>query len=203
MKPEPSHAWLLAPYVSWSDLPAWLTFIAAALAFSLAYWQFRKQTLQLQRRQANDIDSFWARTPDISVPNTPIFSPGHAFVVVENKSGRPIRNVTCKIRLGSGPSVDPTMIGPATRPNPANPHRLTLNTSCPGAEAKVIRAHDTFGFWFEASYSSVEDIGARTVQFTDDAGLTWQMDDDLHLEKARRQAGASWPGLMSPPADTG
>ena len=62
---------------------------------------------------------------------------------------------------------------------------MTLDNPWPGSEAKAIRAHDKFGFLFDIKFPNPSDEIARTVQFIDDADLTWTIDEDLHLKRMR------------------
>lgn len=77
------------------------------------------------------------------------------------------------------------MIGPARSHDEAHPHLLTLDNPWPGSEAKVIRAHDKFGFLFDTEFPNPSDEVACTVQFIDDADLSWTIDEDLHLKRMR------------------
>jgi hypothetical protein len=80
--------------------------------------------------------------------------------------------------------------------DPDDPYRRTLTNPWPASEVRVIRAGDSFGFMFPIACPADDYETRRIVRFTDDTGLTWQIDEDLHLKKMRPPAG---PGLMSPP----
>lgn len=58
-----------------------------------------------------------------------------------------------------------------------------LIQAIPRSSARVIRAGETYGFAFELNSHRVPIGGNGEARFTDDAGLHWQLDDDLHLEQ--------------------
>ena len=91
------------------DLPTWALFVGALAAGLIALRQLRiqqddsvRQTRQLERQQANDVDTTWRHATDILILANPpgsVTTAGRSVVVVENNSRRPIRDVTCWIEL--------------------------------------------------------------------------------------------------------
>jgi hypothetical protein len=100
------------------------------------------------------------------------------MAVVENGSGRPIRDVVCRIKPDSVRDYDreAAVVAELTGGNPP-----FLNPRQDG-QAQLIRAGQTFGFRFPFPFVDHPDARMK-VRFTDDAGLHWQIDHDMHLEK--------------------
>ena len=117
--------------------------------------------------------------PDYSEEDVSGFhvAPGEVvhMAVVSNESRRPIQNVGCKY----GPYFA-VMVGRLVG-QLGTPPRLI--DSLPRADARVIRAGETYGFVFELSSRRLPIGGHGEARFTDDAGLHWRLDDDLHLKQ--------------------
>ncbi len=99
------------------------------------------------------------------------------MAVVGNGSGRPIRDVVCRIKPHPVRGYDweaAVVAELAGRPPFRNPRQA--------GQAPLIRAGQTFGFRFPFPFGDHPDARMK-VRFTDDAGLHWQIDHDLHLEK--------------------
>jgi hypothetical protein len=121
-----------------------------------------------------------------------------SVIVVENRSPYPIRDVTCRVYPGDRTTLIPERTGPFSSdgkddlPGPVfTPHAA--------ASAPVIRAKTEGGFLIELPLRTDTRMSAR---FTDDAGLHWQIDQELHLENSMTGTGrkpdparAAWPSL--------
>jgi hypothetical protein len=113
-------------------------------------------------------------------------SPVH-MAVVENGSGRPIRNVVCRIRP-TGPDDllhEAYSVGRmVNRPPGAFLRRDEqfdrFEDEAQGTKLSLIRAGERGAFVF--IYEIANYAGLMVLRFTDDAGLHWQIDHDLHLE---------------------
>jgi hypothetical protein len=193
--------------INLGDLPTWLGFIAAAIAAYFVYGQLKgqraeigRQTRQLERQQADQIDVMLHG--DDAVPpavgqakNNPNW-----MVYITNNSRRPIRDITATMMPEIGmDSVEATQI--------ANIVTVTIGDSKPvSAIYKVIlpavtllRAGKAAGLVFACRISDYPKP-RFAVEFTDDAGLRWQIDTDLHLQKAGEPRQTQpWSGLFAPP----
>ena len=103
---------------------------------------------------------------------------------VHNESRRPIRDVVCRIQPHPAQDFDwgatvVTQLPDATAQSASVPvfREPKLSDRVP-----LIRAGSRFGF---QTPLPVADHGAAwiKVRFTDDAGLHWEIDSDLHLAK--------------------
>jgi hypothetical protein len=68
------------------------------------------------------------------------------------------------------------------KPSAAGEHS-TLVQAIPQSSVRVIRAGETYGFVFELKSHRVPIGGQGEARFTDDVGLHWQLDNDLHLKQ--------------------
>jgi hypothetical protein len=120
--------------------------------------------------------------PDYSLEYVDGFkvSPGEQvhMAVVSNDSRRPIQHVVCK--YGGSTAV---IIGRLVDDSDAPGEQPDLIQPIPLSSAQVIRTGETYGFAFEINSHRVPIGGHGEARFTDDAGLHWQLDDDLHLEE--------------------
>ena len=123
----------------------------------------RMSTIPFPRDSEGDVSEFDA-------------APGEVvhMAAVSNDSRRPIQNVVCTYgdltAVMTGRLVDwqqgARLIEPLPRPS-----------------ARVIRAGETYGFAFELNAHRIVIGGRGEAWFTDDAGLHWQLDEDLHLKQ--------------------
>jgi hypothetical protein len=140
-----------------------------------------RSRLDAEREQADKIGLHMSIIPfpDYSEEDVSGFdvAPGDLvhMAVVSNESRRPIQNVGCKY----GPYFA-VMVGQLVD-QPGTPSRLI--DSLPRASAGVIRAGETYGFAFELNSRRVPIGRQGEARFTDDAGLHWRLDDDLHLKQ--------------------
>lgn len=175
--------WLLGQLwrrqADWGDIPTWLGLAAAAVAGFVALRQLRQQQDEIAkaaeeaaeraeerlRQQAEDVDV------QVRAGSTEV------VVDVNNNSRRPIRNVTCRIQS----RVDDASLVRVRVYYPPWPIGGRIPVTESGTEARVVRAK-----WmtaFSASTPRTADVLA-VVWFTDDAGLRWQLDEDMHLVRA-------------------
>jgi hypothetical protein len=182
--------------IALGDLPTWALFVGAFIAAVIALRQLRiqqddsaRQTRQLERQQANDIDFTWRSAAKVMIipPGTDAATE-RTVVIVENNSRRPIREVTCWISLGQTPDrLAPLRLGPI-RNSPSTNFEFSLYNARPETQHLLMRPGSKYGFLFEREIPANEAIAEPRacrpmVQFTDDADLTWQIDDDIRLQK--------------------
>lgn len=194
---SPPHHVHHAFHPALGDLPTWVAVLGGAAAAYAALRQLRIQqhdsarlTRQLEREQANDVNAGWLQGDHVR-PETPqpgmATTAGRAVVFVSNHSKRPIRSVTSLIRQETGPVLHPAQLGPLL----SNDHptiRYLIANPRPGTEVAVIRPKFTYGFVFD--YTIPDDDATHPenraahpiIQFTDDVGLRWEIDDDLRLK---------------------
>lgn len=103
---------------------------------------------------------------------------------VTNGSGRPVRNVVCMLQRQQNGSLEPAR----------NVGQSVHHSAAPGAggswtvfdewhhddKIRLVRRGETWVFVFPVVADSQAIL---TLRFTDDAGLHWQVDDDLHLHQ--------------------
>ena len=111
-------------------------------------------------------------------------APGGQILTAEvhNRSARPIRDVAGRIEPSRGDSlVQAGRVGRLVQFDRARGGRvLTDQASEPRVD--LVRADGTVEFIFPVE-AEAHPKARITARFTDDAGLHWQIDPDLHLEK--------------------
>ena len=187
--------------INWGDVPTWLAVFGAAAAALIAFGQLRgqrneiaRQTRQLERQQANLVDS--AMRIETIIHDEALLD---AWVVwVSNDSDRPIWNVASRCAPSPGEAAplahqyaqyEPSKIG--TLPAPRSdglfeipgPPLLKIEDA---SNMPVLRARQEAGFIFPIAAREHPDA-QRTVRFTDDADLHWQIDHHLHLKPLPRR----------------
>jgi hypothetical protein len=103
-------------------------------------------------------------------------------IAVGNASRRRILNAACRIEPseGSGLTLAAERTGQLTDTS-TSAHRAILNNPAEGSTVPLIRAGSQYGFLLKFDLEAHP--GARlAARFTDDAGLHWQIDQDLHLQ---------------------
>jgi hypothetical protein len=163
------------------DFPAWLLVIGAGITAWVALLQFTRQTRQLERQQADKI-AVLRRLGEAYPPNAGEF-PAHV-VDVANESQRPIRNVTALIEPEPGKHpYPPTQVVLTAVGQGGQRHERDRrdDSSIPLVRPRVIV---TFTFPVTDQFTEPR----VTVKFTDDAGLHWEIDEDLRL----RNVGRRW-----------
>jgi len=105
-----------------------------------------------------------------------------SVLVVDNASRRRILNATCRIdpSEGTGLTLAAEQVGQLTT-TPLDSHRAILNQPPDGNAIPLIRAGSQYGFLIRFDLEKNPDA-RLAARFTDDAGLHWQIDQDLHLE---------------------
>lgn len=189
------HLWRAHGHnTAWGDVPTWLAaaivFIglpAALLQLNMQRIQLREQQhelrehhLLLERQQADKVDLI--RDYGDSPPAT-YSAPGRVWMaVVTNNSERPIRDVASRIQLVQGsPLLGGARIGELI-PNPTLQGGRAFQDRSTENKVAIIRINHCYGFVFGVS-ADEHPIAQVTTRFTDDAGLHWQLDQDLHLKR--------------------
>ncbi len=198
--------WHLPP--DWGDIPTWLLVVLAGAAGWVGFVQLailrdqiaeearrnakrdelldkqlaeaEQRSLTYERQQAETVDikpsDSWARIPGSDPPTS------HQVhgAEVTNDSRRPIRNVACRIQPEPSDTLQAAeKVGVFIE---FGDGKRTFPPPRKGAHLPLLRAGETGGFIFTAAMK--EHPKARmATRFTDDAGLHWQTDHDLHLEK--------------------
>jgi len=159
--------------------------------------ELEQRAVTFERQQADEVDirqsSALQRFPD------PVSGLEYRAYLAEvtNHSRRPIRNVVCRIESGPGHGLGSSpghslavahRVGlyaytevAAASSSPASPTR-ELPKLAEGTDRLLIRAGEAGVFVF--AVNMMKHPKARiTTRFTDDAGLHWQIDPDLHIKK--------------------
>ena len=149
----------------------------------------RERQRQLtEREQADAVEFAWWPSSHVLITgpaggNANI--QGAAVLVVSNASRRRIINVTCWAATSGRPglTLPAEKTGQLTETG-SQAHTAMLNGPTEGSTVPLIRPGSRYGFLLRFDL----DKRPRThlaVHFTDDAGLHWQIDQDLHLEQLR------------------
>lgn len=136
--------------------------------------ELEQRAQALERQQANAIDLRAGSSPG-NVPGTRIHK-----AEIANESSRPVRDVACRIEASPGEGLKEP-VNAVVVDKSETPGARFLNDS----EASYI---DLLRAGLDAEFEFPLDLRdhpeARiTARFTDDAGLHWQIDHDLHLEQ--------------------
>ena len=151
-----------------------------------------------EREQANDVGFAWWPASHVLIINPPTQPPsstprqpeaiahadtsGMAVLVVDNASRHRILDVTCRIEPaeGAGLTLAAERIGQLTDVG-SSAHRAMMNNPAEGSTVPLIRVGSRYGFLFRFGLENNPDA-RLAARFSDDAGLHWQIDHDLHLE---------------------
>jgi hypothetical protein len=172
---------------TWNESRGWGTFAVVSFGLAAALWQLGLQRRQLgllqrdlsqreqilERQQANCIDLTWTGNVD-----------NYYMGIVRNESDRPIWNVVCQIELAPGQGLQPATATGRFEPSPfpGQEGKHVFREDAKGSPVSLIRVDQAHGFVF--SFDILDHRMARIpARFTDDAGLHWQIDHDLHLAK--------------------
>jgi hypothetical protein len=149
-----------------------------------------------ERQQANDVGFAWwpsshvlIVSPPVRLPGAPVrtemvppATSGDSVLVIDNASRRRILRAACRVEPseGSGLVLAAECTGQLSDAKTES-HRAFLNNPADGSTVPLIRADSRYGFLLRFDLEA--NPGARlAARFTDDAGLHWQIDQDLHLE---------------------
>lgn len=190
------HLWRTHEHsVAWGDVPTWLASVVVFIGFPAALLQLNMQRIQLreqqhelrdhrllfERQQANKVNL--ARNHSDSTPeNYPTM--GQVWMaVITNDSERPIRDVASRIQLARGvPLLGEARIGELIPMATAQGGRGFQDLSTENNRVAIIRIGHSCGFAFGIG-ADEHPMAQVIARFTDDIGLHWQLDQDLHLEK--------------------
>jgi len=190
--------------INWGDVPTWCAVGLAGVASVVAGWQLRLQRIQLgeqQRVLADQVRQQERQQADqVGVEGCPMDGaevqvlPADAtepvnMAIVVNGSRRPIRMVSCQlaaesVRNGAAAEVLAQVILDLIV-EPVGPGQMKLvkpRIGLRSTKAPVILAGGTVGFAFPFSIAEYP-VPHFTTRFTDDAGLHWQINPEMHLEK--------------------
>ena len=189
--------------MQWGDVATWFAVVAATGAASVAFWQLRgqqkvmaDQVLIQERQQADQVDVKIRKTSGAQAGVTPEDSTHEVLlVVIANGSKRPIRRVSCVLRMEK--ELLPLRISPIGyrdlqhdgRAVPASAEEYVysgFDTLIP-----LLRAGRSAAFVFNSKGLLVPPLGAW-VRFADDAGLEWEVTGDLHLSKLKKTRSYEW-----------
>jgi hypothetical protein len=138
-----------------------------------------------ERQQADAVLFEWWPASQVTVIGTagaPLAWSGGAVLVVDNASRRRILSAVCRIETsaGTGLTLAAEHVGQLVAAETPG-YRAMMNVPAEGSEVALIRAGDRFGFLLRFDLEAHADV-RLAVRFTDDAGLHWQIDQDLHLQ---------------------
>ena len=198
--------WHLPP--AWGDVPTWLLVVLAAAAGWVGFVQLgilrdqiaeearrnakrdelldrqiaeaEQRSLTYERQQAEAVEIKATHSMARIAGSDPPTSHHVHGAEVSNESRRPIRNVACRIRPEPGDALQAAeKVGVFVE---WAGEKRAFPSSREGVHIQLLRAGETGGFIFTGSKDEYP-MASFTVRFTDDAGLHWQIDPDLHLEK--------------------
>jgi hypothetical protein len=189
------HLWRAHEHsVAWGDVPTWLASVvvffglpAALLQLNMQRVQLREQQrdlaehrLLLERQQANKVNL--TRESSDSSPAAYSGAGQVWMAVISNNSERPIRNVASRIQIErDGPLIGDARIGELI-PNSSAQSGRAFEDLLTEHKVVIIRIDNSCGFAFGVG-ADMHPTAQVAARFTDDAGLHWQLDQDLHLEK--------------------
>ena len=145
--------------------------------------ELEQRARTLDRQQADGVDlkpSYMPETAKVPGSEPPSQHKVHVAEVANN-SRRPIRDVSCRIEPepGDGPHGSRRAGVYAQSEMPASRVRIDLSE---GTHIPLLRA-DVAGAFIFAADTKEHPKPRMTLRFTDDAGLHWQINHDLHLEQ--------------------
>jgi len=180
--------------VAWGDVPTWVESVAVAIGLPAALLQLNMQRIQLRdqqhelaehrllldRQQASNVNL--TRDASDSRPATYSAAGQVWMAVITNNSERPIRDVASRIQVvRDGPLVGEARIGELISNSNVRGGRAFRDIST-DHKVSIIRINNSCGFAFGVG-ADTNPTAQVTARFTDDAGLHWQLDQDLHLRK--------------------
>jgi hypothetical protein len=194
--------WHLPP--DWGDIPTWLAVVVATFGGGVALSQLRQQTSVLegeamrnvkrdelldgQLRDLQERSAAWRRAQADGVDLTwkGGNTPSESWAEVTNNSSRPITAVTCRFRPDDGTgdlsSVDVLDVAVFQGGGPMPKTYLAMDGVAPTGPVPVLRRERAAAFKF-AQRREYPSKGLMLVRFTDDAGVSWELNHDGHLEE--------------------
>lgn len=151
----------------------------------------RRQIVQLERQQAEQIAVFLEPKSPLNEEMAETASEPIWMGIVRNDSSRPIRDVVCRFQphpsqgfeeeaWGIGQMVYTGMT--TTIVSTSEMQAYVFTAAKLDRRAPLIGAGQAYGFKTEVSASKYK-VARMMVRFTDDVGLHWEVDPDLHLAK--------------------
>jgi hypothetical protein len=147
-----------------------------------------QRTMIIERQQAEMVD-LEPRSTSREVPGLDPAADDRAWVAdIANRSPRPIRNVAGRIEAAPGATPQEASLSGVYAEFPPSPFgdpeiaRRALIDPPERPDIPLVRAGETGTLLFPVGAGLNPDARV-TARFTDDAGLHWQIDHDLHLEK--------------------
>jgi hypothetical protein len=184
---------------TWTDIRTWVGFAVVVIGVVIALVQLELQRRQLAEQQRvikGEIERNTrrdalldgqlreleqrARTLDRQQAEEVDLRPGTYSTEVANGSRRPIRNVACRVEVAPGDGLqEARRAGRYAELEVGAGPVLVDVTETPRVE--FVRAGEAGAFIFEIDPSNNPEA-RMTARFTDDAGLHWEINHDLHLE---------------------
>jgi hypothetical protein len=176
--------------VNLGDLPTWLAFVAAAVAAYFVYGQLKsqreeiaRQTRQLERQQADQIDVMLHADDAVPPAASQAKNNPNWMVYVTNGSRRPIRDITSTmVPAPDMDSIAAIMVASVLTVSVGDSKPASAIYKIEVPAIVLLRAGMSLGLVFPARVSEYPKP-CFTIEFSDDAGLRWQIDSDLHLQK--------------------
>jgi hypothetical protein len=156
-----------------------------------------------EREQANDVGFAWWPASHELVISPPTQLPpgtqgatvtgahgdtaGMSVLVVDNGSRRRILDAACRIEPSEGTGLTLAAERVGLLPDSLlGSHRSIMDNAADGSMVPLIRAGFRYGFLVRFDLERNRDA-RLAARFTDDAGLHWQVDQDLHLQQLDRR----------------
>jgi hypothetical protein len=190
------HLWRTHEHsVAWGDVPTWLASVVVFIGLPAALLQLNMQRIQLreqqqelrehrlliERQQADKVNL--TRNHSDSTPENYSAMGLVWMAVITNDSERPIRDVASRMQLVQGGSLlGEARIGQLIPMATAQGGRGFRDHSAEDNKVAIIRIGHSYGFAFGVGVDE-HPMAQVIARFTDDIGLHWQLDQDLHLKK--------------------
>lgn len=164
-------------------MPTWVAVAAAAIAALIALRapksqnkEFARQVAVLERQQADQVD---VRSSPVSANRVlkhgaATWSSSYRGMTVDNGSRRPIRDIAAMLSPGDGTALIGTSEAGFTL--------ASGTTQYQSGVLPLLRAGGECSFRFDV-LTSEHPKATILIPFDDDAGLHWQIDQNLHLQK--------------------
>lgn len=145
--------------------------------------ELEQRALMTERAQAELVEFSWESSAPADESKE---VPGGIWMgVVTNGSHRPIRDVVCRIQPhpAQGFEFSGVAVGRLAKfPVASNVTMPVFVSPKLGDRAALIRSSEKYGVKSEIPVTGHE-VTRMIVRFTDDAGINWEIDADLHLAK--------------------